>query len=762
MKALLLIVALVVALAGCRGGEPGEASATPSPTATVVQATSMPNPSPSATETAVATAIPVATPAAPTPGTTPAATPDRPAPTATPSSPPSATQGAVDVPSNYLTHADQVFGVEVQYPPDWEAVTAVAPPVTMFLRGPEDNQPAMSVSLRYHTNILNSADLVDLLQSGLLERPGFRTLEEEDVALQDGRTGFQVGYQWRDEDGESRGILFATVEKTRNFVVLAEAPSAVFSANLEEIEAVISSIRVVDPAPLGIPREQALTLYETEPLILDPAIAQEVGSIQYISQLFSGLVSFDENLQLQPELAESWVQERSGEGVVYTFKIRDDAVFHDGRKVTAEDVRASWTRAASLAQDSSASVGSSTVGTYLGDIVGLAEVMAGEAEEISGLEVVDETTLRVTIDAPKPYFLSKLAHSVAFIVDQTQTTQAAEEGVPWWVKPNGTGPFRMVEWMLEKAIVMEANERYYGGVPTTRNVVFLLYGGLPSLMFEYGDIDVASVYADELASIEDPANPLSRDLIEIADLGISYVGLNSARPPFDDMMVRQAFLLATDRRTLVESVYGGSVELASGFVPPGMPGFMSEVEDIPFDLEKAKRLLAASTYGETGLPDMVYLAPGSSQPGEGVTALINMWRQNLGVDVEVQLVNPSLYYYGLEFQIAQGNFFNYGWIADYPDPHNFLDVLFRGGVTNNVGGYNNDEVNALLDQAGVEDDAAERGRIYRRVERLLVDDAAAIPLYYSRSQYLVNPNVRGLSLTPFGLLDLRNVVLEDQ
>ena len=125
-------------------------------------------------------------------------------------------------------------------------------------------------------------------------------------------------------------------------------------------------------------------------------------------------------------------------------------------------------------------------------------------------------------------------------------------------------------------------------------------------------------------------------------------------------------------------------------------------------------------------------------------------------------MNPSLYYYGLEFQIAQGNFFNYGWIADYPDPHNFLDVLFRGGVTNNVGGYNNDEVNALLDQASVEEDAAERGRIYRRVERLLVDDAAAIPLYYSRSQYLVNPNVRGLSLTPFGLLDLRNVVLEDQ
>ena len=137
--------------------------------------------------------------------------------------------------------------------------------------------------------------------------------------------------------------------------------------------------------------------------------------------------------------------------------------------------------------------------------------------------------------------------------------------------------------------------------------------------------------------MRDPANPLSRDLIEIADLGISYVGLNSARPPFDDPMVRRAFLLATDRRTLVESVYGGSVELASGFVPPGMPGFMSEVEDIPFDPEEAKRLLAASTYGETGLPDMVYLAPGSSRPGEGVTALINMWRQNLGVDVEVQL-----------------------------------------------------------------------------------------------------------------------------
>ena len=746
MKVLMLIAAFVLAIAACSSGSGGDATPTAAPTATEAQATA--TLAPVATE--AKEVVPTATQSAALSETDPTATPLA-VPTTAPASTP--TSETVSVPDDFLTHTDDVFGIEVKYPPEWEGIPEVAPPSSIALLGPEGGEPFVGISLFYNTNLLTPADAVDLLVVGLFDRTGFRTLEEEEVTLQDGRKGFQSGYQWRDENGEGRGLVFAAVERARNYVVFAEGPKEAFESHLDDIQSIISSLQINEPEPLGIPRDEALTLYETEPLILDPAIAQESGSIQYIVQIFSGLVAFDQSLQLQPDLAESW--ERSEDGLVYTFTLRDNAVFHDEKKVTAEDVRASWTRAASLAGVSS------TVGTYLNDIVGVAEVMAGDAEEISGVMVLDEMTLQVTIDAPKAYFLSKLAHPVAFIVDQAQIDASPEEGDPWWVTPNGTGPFSLREWMAQKVIVLEANELYYGTVPSVPNVVFQLHGGIPSLMYEAGDIDAAVVIPDELGEIQDPGNPLSTELVELADLSIRYVGLNADRPPFDDPLVRRAFLLATDRKTLVESVFGDGVELAQGFVPPGLPGFTSDLEDIPFDPEEAKRLLASSTYGESGLPDMSFVAPGTSQPTQDISTLVNMWRQNLGVDVEIQLVDPDLYYYVLD-RIPEGSFFTYGWIADYPDPHNFLDVLFRGGATNNVGRYLNEEVDALLDQAGVEGDIAERERIYQQVERMLVDDAAAIPLYYDRSQQLVKPYVEGLSFTPFGMLDLRNVVLQER
>ena len=154
---------------------------------------------------------------------------------------------------------------------------------------------------------------------------------------------------------------------------------------------------------------------------------------------------------------------------------------------------------------------------------------------------------------------------------------------------------------------------------------------------------------------------------------------------------------------------------------------------------------------------MVFTTTGATAPQQYVTALINMWRQNLEVEVDVQLVDPELYFYLL--QDIPDNFFSYGWIADYPDPQNFLDVLFHSGTENNVGQYNNLDVDALLDQARIEQYQQERLGMYREVERLIVEDAAAIPLYFGRSHMLVKPYVKDLVFTPFGMVDLRRAFL---
>jgi oligopeptide transport system substrate-binding protein len=683
-----------------------------------------------------------------TPTPTPTAEPSEPTPTPTPA--PQLSE-SVSVPADFETHLDQTFGFQLRYPPLWTVNENVSPPRMLTLANPEEPGLFVGITLVYNTDMVSAAAAVDVIIPQLFDRTGFRTLDDAELVLQDGSVGFQTTYQWRGEEGESQGIIFATVRGSQNFVVLAEGPTDVFQADLDNVEALIASFQLLDQEPLGIPRNQALTLYESEPIILDPAIAQESGSIQYIMQVFSGLISFDADLTLSSELASEW--RVSGDGTIYTFTIRENAQFHDGRPVTAEDFKYSWERAAAP------STLSPTVDTYLNDVVGVAEVLNGTATEISGLKVLGTRTLEVTIDAPKAYFLSKLAHPLTFVVDRTEVeAQITETGEPWWVELNGTGPFRLKEWDIERVIVMEANEDHYLAPPFVPYVVFRLYGLVPRLMYQSGEIDAARVFSDELEEVRDAQNPLSAELVETAELSVHYVGLQAGTPPFDDPLVRRAFLLATDRETLVREMFGDTVELAHGFLPPGLPGYDASIADIPFDVEEAKRLLAESSYGGVeNLPSMVYTTAGLPQY---VTTLISMWRQNLGVEVQPQPVDPALYYYFLD-SFSDG-FYNYGWVADYPDPHNFLDVLFHSGATKNVGGYSNPEVDALLELAREESNGQKRLEMYQRAERMVVDDAASIPLYFGRSQMLVKPYVNDLVFTPFGMIDLRSVSLSDR
>jgi ABC-type oligopeptide transport system substrate-binding subunit len=134
-----------------------------------------------------------------------------------------------------------------------------------------------------------------------------------------------------------------------------------------------------------------------------------------------------------------------------------------------------------------------------------------------------------------------------------------------------------------------------------------------------------------------------------------------------------------------------------------------------------------------------------------------MWRTNLGANVEVQLADPDLYFYVLD--LLDDNLFTYGWVADYLDPHNFLDVLFHSKSKNNVGGYKNDKLDKLLEAARSEQDSSARLSLYRQAEILIVEDAAAIPLYHGSNHVLVKPYVKNLILTPFGMLNFRSTVL---
>ncbi len=491
-----------------------------------------------------------------------------------------------------------------------------------------------------------------------------------------------------------------------------------------------------------------LNLYNIDPLTLDPAVSGEMTSHEYIAQLFSGLVRLDDDLKPVPDIARSW--ELSDDGRTYTFYLRDDVMFHSGAEVRAGDVKYSWERASDPA------TGSHTAATYLGDIIGVEEVLAGKTKEISGVRVIDDYILEVTIDAPKSYFLSKLTYSTAFVVDRANV----QSGEDWWYRPNGTGPFKLSEWEENDRLVLERNELYYGEMAKVNSVTFKLWGGVPMNMFETGEIDVASIYRYYIDKVTDKAGPFYRDLVIAPELSFRYIGFNLTKPPFDDVNIRRAFSQAIDKDKLVSLAFRDMVQRADGILPPGMPAFNEDLSGWDYDVNEAKELIQSSSYGGVfNLPPITITTSGwGGLISPELEALVHQWQQNLGVDVKVRQLEPQRFLYHLK-QEKDGMYYM-GWIADYPHPQNFLDILFHSDVENNYGEYSNSEVDSLLEMAGVEPDYDRSLSLYQQAEQLLVDDAACLPLWFGQSYILVKPYVKGYNLSPQGFAMLNGVSIE--
>jgi oligopeptide transport system substrate-binding protein len=482
-----------------------------------------------------------------------------------------------------------------------------------------------------------------------------------------------------------------------------------------------------------------LRIAASNPVTLDPALITDVTSAAYAVEIFDGLVALDPSLKVVPDLAERW--ELSSDGRVYTFHLRAGAKFHSGRVVSAQDVKYSLERAADRATKSP------TAQLYLGDIVGVSDRLGGQATAVSGIEAVDERTLRITIDAPKSYFLAKLALPAAYVVDSEQIAANPET---WVRSPNGTGPFKLTQWALNERIVLEANAEYHLGAPGVARVIFSLSGDTGAL-FDSDQVDIASA-------------PISRGTdsagyVSAAQLSTNYIGFNQQAAPFDDIKVRQAFAMSIDRAQLAKTVLQDHVLEAKGVLPPGMPGFNPNLQAIPFDPVRAKQLLAESKYG-TNLPAIRFVTTNGSAnnlPVE-VQAIAQMWRQNLGIEVQLGSANLNSFYRDLE--AGRVHIFQFGWVADYPDPENFLDLNFHSRSPANGTRYSNPEVDRLLESARTQSSADQRYGLYRQAEQIVINDIGWLPLFHGKQGYLVKPAVKGYKPPPLALSHLRFVTVE--
>jgi oligopeptide transport system substrate-binding protein len=508
-----------------------------------------------------------------------------------------------------------------------------------------------------------------------------------------------------------------------------------------------------ETSPLPERVEGELRLVGADPLTLDPACTSDVGSAEYIMEIFSGLVTFDRDLKLVPDIAES-LPEISDDGTVYTFHLRRGVKFHDGsRQVTADDFKFSMER--SLDPDTLSTVGS----VYLDDIVGAREFAAGDADSVSGIEVVEDYTLRITIDAPKSYFLAKLTYPTAFVVDQREVGDSTcFSNTEWTLKPNGTGPFMLEEWQIGQRIVLAANPEFHlEPKPSLARVTYVLAGGSPLVMYENDEIDITGVGINDIERIRDPSDPLNAEFTESSNLNTYYIGFNTQEPPFDDPKVRRAFAMAIDKQVLSEVVLKELVVPAKGVLPPGMPGFNDGLEGIPFDPDGARELLDDAG-GPGSLGDISLLSSGrGASVGPIIEAIVAMWEQNLGVTVEVDQEEFGLFLRDLD----DGNFtmFDLGWVADYVDPQNFLDIKFHSQSPNNEMKYSNPDVDSLLEEARTEQDEPTRLDLYRQAEEMIVEDAAWIPLYHGKSNALIKPYVKDYLIPPFVIPNLRYVSL---
>jgi oligopeptide transport system substrate-binding protein len=671
---------------------------------------------------------PAPPPAAPPTATAPAAwAPTLPTATVPPS--PVAQAG-------HFVDADQ--GLALDYPTTWKRQASQDPRILTWLL-----VPGQGVGIGIYAGALTAGATLeqaagqvrDLSTGGLsavTDRPAHA------LTLAGGRPAWVVEYDAKESDGSAvRAVLITTTRGGQVAALIAFGAPDDIEAVRPALTQAATHLTLTPPQVAGVPREDALVRVGGEsnnPRDYDPA------TMDGHSPIFSGLVAFNPQLQVAPDLAESWDLDASG--TVYTFHLRANARFHNGRPVTAQDVIYSWERAASPAVDSH------TVLTYLGDIVGIGARRAGQAEHISGLRALDDHTLQVTIDAPKPYFLMKLTYTTAAIVDRANV----ESGPDWYRTPNGTGPYRLIRWEPGKLELLERFDGFYLPPPPIRYLVTQLYAGVGTRLYETGAIDITSVSRADVARMRDPAEPLHAEFHESASMCTSYISFDVTQPPFDDPQVRQAFALAVDRQRYIDIVLRGAAIPAHGLYPPALPGYNPALAGLAFDPALARQRLAESRYGDAAhLPPITLTDSGfGSDVNAGTAALVGMWQATLGVAIQVENLEPDRYQD--EVQAGRhGQLLGAGWCADYPDPENFADVLFHTGAEQNRGHYSNPALDRLLEQARVERDTGKRISMYQQAERMLVDDAAGIFLTHGLSFGLVKPYIQGYVMSPIAI-----------
>lgn len=476
-----------------------------------------------------------------------------------------------------------------------------------------------------------------------------------------------------------------------------------------------------------------------EPATLDPHHVAGTWENRIIGDMFMGLTTEGQDGSVVPGAAESWSV--SDDGTVYTFKLRDHQ-WSDGTPVTAGDFVFALRRI--LMPETAAKYAS-----LLYPIKNAEELNSAKMEgmENLGVRAVDDKTLEITLKAPTPYFVEQLTHYTAFPVPKHLVEKFGDD----WIKKENiasNGAYVLDEWVPNTVVRLAKNKDFYDAEDVAiERVEFYPSEDRAAVQkqFRAGEIDIAKDFASEQFDFLKKELP---DETRVAPyLGIYYYTINTKKPPFDDVRVRQALSMVIDREAITDKVLKTGEVPAYSFVPPGTgnygdPAYVSWM-DTPYEerVEKAKALLADAGYGPDK-PLQFTLSYNTSENHKRIAiAVASMWKKELGVQAELFNQEVTPHYNNLEennFDVARA-----AWIADYNDAQNFLYLLETRTGRQNYGRWSNEEFDSLMEQAANTTDMDKRAELMRHAEAIAMEEQPDIPIYYYVSKNLVSTHVKG-------------------
>lgn len=474
-----------------------------------------------------------------------------------------------------------------------------------------------------------------------------------------------------------------------------------------------------------------------EPASFDPAKLNDIYITEMLQNVYEGLTTFDAQNNVIPCLAEKW--EISPDGKTYTFHLRTNAVFHNGRPVTADDFKYSFERA--LRPETI----SPTAADYLGRIVGAADIVAGKTKELVGAKVVDPHTLVLTIDKPRGYFLGCMTYPCTWVVCKEMMPGKASEFN--YKEAVGTGPFRVTNYRSGSQVTLEAFDKYWGGRPKLDRIERPIGVDMATfhVQFENGEVDAfINVSLSDYAT-DQKSEKLRPQLQLLPQANVFYMVMHpKLQKEFADVRVRRAFAMAIDREKISKLAYHDACPPAYGFIPPGLAGANPNIRKIPYDPAGARKLLA-----EAGFPDgkdfprltLEHVQKQTEQANAAQIIRDNL-KQNLGIEIDIHEHEMVSFFHDTANQ-EKIPFFLTGWIADYADPQDFLSTLLRTGASLNHQAYSNPTFDRLCDEADTLSDMSKRIPLYQQADQIAMDDVAVMPVVFFNQPVLVKPYVKG-------------------